>query len=628
MAVTARSPLHARNPASSRAPAARHRLLFWMALAGVLAVVAAGYRPVLRAQARFLDDDAYLTHNRLVRDPSWSSAARFLREVLEPSTVEGYYQPLTMISLMADYRLGGRPEDLRAFHRTNLLLHLANTALLALLVRQLLQRSGPALAVALLFGLHPLTVESVAWLAERKTLLATCCVLAALNLHVRHARRGGWRIWAAALLAYVLALLAKPISTPLPLLMLVLDAWPLRRFGRRAVIEKLPHLAIGAMAAAITIISQARTITTPAAPAMDWLQAGLLLGHNLVFYLGRWLWPADVYWFYARPAELWPAPGVVAGVIGTPLLAICAAVSLRWTRAIAACLLFYFIALLPSLWLVGTAGVDVLAANRYAYLPLVGLMLLAAWLLGRAWDAGRMARARRLARAAILGALALAAILEFTIVRRALHEWRDSYTLYAALVQREPNAPVLHNGLADALADRGDLEPAVAQYRQALALRPDYAEAHANLAVAYMTRGTPGAAIAHAAAAARLKPKSPKSWYNWGTALLMCDQPAEAAPRLRKAAQMDPEFARAHANLGVALLQTGAAAEAVDSLRRAAALSPGYVDAWFNLGFALERAGRPAEAQAAFEAVLRLDPQHVEARAEPARLTANRQDGD
>ena len=204
----------------------------------VCAAVCVTHWPVLSARALTFDDEQYFTENVLVQKPGIESAKRFLGEVLKPSTVAGYYQPLTMISLMIDYRLGGREGDLLLVHRTSLILHIMNTALLIIFVYHLFGVPWAAAAGGLLFGLHPMTVEPVAWISERKTLLATFFSLWSLIFYVRFARSGDLKVYFGCMTAYILALMSKPTSVPLPILMLLLDFWPLRRLNKRAVWEK------------------------------------------------------------------------------------------------------------------------------------------------------------------------------------------------------------------------------------------------------------------------------------------------------------------------------------------------------------------------------------------------------
>jgi len=222
-------------------PAGRSGLRRGLALAAaallVGALVCAIHWPVLHTRALSIDDAEFVTKNPLVRTPGWPSVGRFFGEVLNPSTVRGYYLPLSMTSLMLDYAMGGRPGDPRVFHRTSLALHALNTILILLILYRLFGALVPATLTALLFGLHPLTVEPTAWIGERKTLLATCFALASILGYLQHARGKG-RGWIGASVGlFVLALLSKPTVTLLPVLLLVLDHWPLRSLGRAAVIE-------------------------------------------------------------------------------------------------------------------------------------------------------------------------------------------------------------------------------------------------------------------------------------------------------------------------------------------------------------------------------------------------------
>ena len=198
-----------------KAPKSQGLLLAILTLA-VSTVTFLVYIPALDARAISFDDDEYLLDNGLVQNPSWHSAERFLVEVFRPSTVRGYYQPLAMISLMADYAMGGGPEKLRPFHRTSVLLHVVNTALIVILLYQLVGSAAAAAGIGLVFCVHPIAIESIPWIAERKTLLATFFALASLVFYVRYTKTRGIAAYATSLLACVLALMSKPSATPLP----------------------------------------------------------------------------------------------------------------------------------------------------------------------------------------------------------------------------------------------------------------------------------------------------------------------------------------------------------------------------------------------------------------------------
>ncbi|MEZ6084181.1 MAG: glycosyltransferase family 39 protein [Phycisphaerae bacterium] len=216
------------------------RVVFVGGLLLLCTIVAIVHWPVLSAQALNLDDGDFLRDNPLVQNPSWNSAKRFLVEVLEPSTVDGYYLPVSMISLMGDYAAGGRVGDLHAFHRTALILHILNMVLIAVLLRMLFGHTAAALLTALLFGLHPLTVEPVAWIGERKTLLAMMFALVTMISYVQFTRHRRWYWMVGATLAFLLALLSKPTAVPLPLMLVAMDYWPLQRAIKRSIVEKIP----------------------------------------------------------------------------------------------------------------------------------------------------------------------------------------------------------------------------------------------------------------------------------------------------------------------------------------------------------------------------------------------------
>jgi hypothetical protein len=350
--------------------------------AGVGAIAGVVHAPVLDARALTFDDGQYVTHNKLVQDPSWESTRRFLTEVRKPSTVDGYYQPLTMISLMLDWARGGSAENLRPFHETNLALHIANTILLMVLLWSLFGGVWPAARAGLLYGVHPLTVEPIAWVGERKTLLTTFFALWCLVLHVRFARSGWWWVYGASFAAYVLAVLSKPTSTPLPLLVLLLDVWPLRRFSSRAVAETSPFFCVMAAAAIVTVWSQWAGVGLAVRHEFEALDYVLIGCHNIVFYLLKMVWPVGLTQVHPFPSLELSDPVMAVGIGGTIAIAAAMLVSLRWTRAAAIGMLMFGVMLAPTI-----LNADYswgIASEKYVYLPAIGLMVLVAWAIGRA----------------------------------------------------------------------------------------------------------------------------------------------------------------------------------------------------------------------------------------------------
>ena len=513
-------------------------------------VVLVVHLPTLSVRATSFDDQQYLTRNVLVQNPSWDSAGRFLTEVLEPSTVTGYYQPLAMISLMLDRAAAGRPDTLFAFHRTSLFLHVANTVVVTVLLYLLFGRLYIAAAVGLLFGLHPMTVEPVAWISERKTLLAAFFSLSSLIFYVRFARSRDWKCYLGCSAMYVLALMSKPSSIPLPLLMMLMDYWPLRRLKWQAVREKMSLFALGGIFAAITLISQGRTGTVELPTQYDLWRIPLILCHNIIFYLYKILWPVGLASHYAFPKPVGLADTMVfTGLIGTCALIPLLVLSLRWTRAALTGWLIFFLALLPATGVIRFT--NTIAADRHVYLPSIGLLMVLTALLSWLYPA-TSAITPSVKRVAITIIVLVLAGAEALGTRLYLGHWRDSVSLYQHMLTVSPDAAPVHNNLAIALQAHGKFEEAEHHYRKALRINPHHAFALNNL----------------------------------GNALLAQDKLAEAIRHYQKAIATKRDYANAHSNLGVALAKGGWSDLALAQFRKAVRLNPNAPNfltrlAWF-----------------------------------------------
>jgi Flp pilus assembly protein TadD len=533
-------------------PAATVLLLL---ILGVVAATLIAHWPALSAQALNFDDHQYLTENPLVRNPGFASAGRFLQEVTKPSTVEGYYQPLTMISLMLDYAAGGRPENLRQFHRTSLALHVANVILITVLLYMLFGQPWVAAMVGLIFGVHPVTVETIPWVGERKTLLAAFFALWCLIAYVRYARRPNWGLYAACLVLYLLALLAKPTSTPLPVVLLLLDFWPLNRLSWRTVLEKVPHLVLAAVFSVITMVSQANTARFDLPGTYAPGHIPLILGHNIIFYLLKFAWPANLSSHYPFPQPLdFSDSMVLAGMIGTCILIPALAISLRWTRAPLTGWLIFFVAILPTMGILGFT--IVIAADKYMYLPAVGLLLILAWVLEKAWMAGDGERRKR-HRATVLVMVVLAAGLLTGATHRYLGRWSTSEELLNYMIGLAPRSPVLYNNRATVLTNKGDYDGAVRDCTKAVELKPDYAEAYCNRGNTLDRAGSYEQAIQDCTRAIQIQPKYAQAYGNRGIALAHLGRVNDAIRDFSSALERDPRLAIIYSNRGLCYTQLG-----------------------------------------------------------------------
>ncbi len=604
----------------------------------VACVVTWVHWPALSAKAISFDDNQYLVDNPLVQTPSRASAGRFLKEVLSPSTVGGYYQPLAMISLMLDDAMGGRPNNLRPFHRTSLALHVINTALVIVLLYMLFGDPWIAAMVGLLFGVHPLTVEPIPWVGERKTLLAAFFALLALIAYVRYVHCGlrtengetkrgesnpqfairnpqsQFKAWyGLSVVCYVLALLSKPTSTPLPVLMLLLDYWPLRRLSRRTVVEKVPFFVIGLVSAVITFLSQQEAGGVYYPGEKSPLRVPFILCHNIVFYLYKMVLPVKLSSHYPFPEPMTLSqPMILVGVIGTCILIPLLLISLRWTRVLLTGWLFFFVAIFPTLGVIGFT--IAIASDKYAYLPSFGILMILAFLLGRVRSLPFFQARFWAPSLVIIGLPVLLASLEAVGTRSYLADWQDSQKLYAHMLALAPDASLLRYNYGLVLVEQGRTEDAIAQYGLALVRNPKYVEAHNNLGLALARQGRIDEAIVHYRKALELKPDQAGVYNNLGTALAAAGRNDEAVVAYQRVLALKSDYAEAYSNLGNVLAAQGRADEAIVHLRKAIELKPNETRVHYNLGNVFAVQGKADEAIQEYRKVLQLNPNYIEAR--------------
>ena len=576
----------------------------------VCALVVMTHWPVLSTKVLFFDDDQYLTGNILVQNPSWKSARRFITEILEPSTVEGYYQPLTMISLMADYAMGGRENYFTPFHRTSLMLHAANTALIIMFLYLLFGHIWSAAAVGLLFGLHPMVIEPIAWIGERKTLLAAFFALWSLIFYVRFTLTANWKLFAACIITYLLALMSKPTSLPLPLLMLLLDYWPLKRLKPKAVLEKIPLLVIGIIFAVITYISQNRTAAVTSPNEYGFAHIILVLCHNIIFYLSKIVWPINLSPFYAFPKPLALSDTMIlTGLIGTCTLIPLLLVSLRWTKGLLAGWLVFFVAIFPTMGVVGFT--NVIARDNYAYLPAVGLLMVLASFLVWLYKTG--SRIKYLFSRLALVAIVLIAAFEVVATRQQLILWRDTVSICEHVLSLTPDVAEVHNRLGTALKFQGKISEAIDHHHKALRINPKSVIALNNLGTALRLQGKLDEAIGYYNRAILVDPRSAEVHNNLANALSQEKKYDRAVTCYRKAIEINPDYLKAHHNLAITFQAMGRFNEALSHYNYSLKLKSNFAPAHYNLGSLLQLLGKNEEAVKHYREALRIDPDFAKA---------------
>ncbi len=591
---------------------ARVRVTALMAFAVAFTLFA--HWPALSARALSIDDDQYLTSNTRVRNPSWESVGRFFGEVFSPTSIAGYYQPLTMTSLMLDYAAAGDVNNLRPFHRTSLTLHAANTALLILLLHKLLGNSWVAAMVGLLFGVHPMTVETIPWVGERKTLLAAFFALWCLIAYVRHARRGGRRAYAACLALYVLALMSKPTAVPIPAVLVLLDFWPLRRLSLRALLEKVPFLIVAAVSAIVVVISQ-RHQELAALSSLSTGQTLLLICHNLMFYPWHMIWPVQLSSFYAFPEDISLSNGLllaaVAVTLGTTAVLL---ISLRWTRALLTGWLCFICLLAPTL--LNKSYSPCVAWDKYAYLPAVGLLLTLAWALERVWSRA----GGRTGRTVLMGIVLVVATLLVIGTRGQLRHWRTTRALCDYTISVSPRAYSFYHHRGNLRREMGDLDGAYADYTQAIDLCPNYAGAYSNRAIVLASKGDYDGAIADCTQAISISPRLAAAYGNRALAFQGKGDWDAAIRDCTVAIELNRMDASAYNNRGTAYARKGESERALADLRAAARLEPNQPAYRRNLGNAFLLRKDFLHAIAEYGRAIALDP--ADASAYSARAAA------
>jgi tetratricopeptide (TPR) repeat protein len=650
---------------------------FLLSLA-LCALVVLAYLPSLRNGFVNFDDRPFVYENSHVQQGLSAASIGWAFRTIEGS----FWHPLTWLSFMVDRQLFG--QEPWGFHLTNLLFHAANTVLLFLALRRMTGAAWRSAFVAALFGLHPLHVESVAWVAERKDVLSTFFWMLAMLMYARYAgqskvqspesiaaeeaaassiqgaesairsssspdatspvARHASLYYALALAFFICGLMSKTMVVTLPLVLLLLDWWPLERVRADVrppglkpwlvlLLEKVPFLSASLVFGALTLYSQGTTGALRGVadyPLVLRAQNAML---SCLQYLEQAVWPVGLAVYYPYPAAS-PAWIVLLGMALLALVSVLAILARRGRPYVAVGWFWYLVTLLPVSGLIQMGGQS--HADRYTYVPLVGVFLLAAWGaadLARRWRHGRPALA--LAAIAIIGALIPA-------TRRQVSYWKDSETLFRHalavtrdndLAQNNLGAALLGKGRLDeaidhlreavrlapartearinlgiALSRQGKLDEAAAQLQAALSLAPNTALGHSGLGDVLSAHGNPDAAIGHYREAIRLAPGDATAHHNLAVALTLQGSTNEALGELREAIKLAPELGAARGKLGAALGKMGRLDEAVTELQEAVRRSPTDADAHCGLGDALLAKGRLEEAIAEYQEAVRLAP--------------------
>jgi protein O-mannosyl-transferase len=576
---------------------------------------------------------------------------------------DGHWIPLNKISHMLDCQLYGLKPG--GHHLTNVLLHAATAILLFLILQRMTAAAWRSAFVAIVFAIHPLRVESVAWVSERKDILSGFFFMLTLWAYIRYVRRAeisGQRsamkklpngpqpltsvdYW-LALLFFACGLMSKAMVATLPLLLLLLDFWPLNRFLRPVpvaaidkkkqmsvfkwlILEKIPFLGL-IIAAGIGLLFSRDRNNVVVAEALKTGQ-GLVphrdfslmvrTGHALLaplVYLKQMLFPAGLAVFYTTSQSV---PRLEMFVTVILLLVISVTVLARWRRQpyLVVGWFWYLIMLAPVIILI-QKGAEV-RSDRYTYLPQIGVYILLTW---AAADLCAGWRHRR-----ILGVGAFSVIVALMICAwKQTTYWRNSDTLWSHTLAYTSDSPLAQNNFGDALLEQGNVTEAIAHFQMALQIKPDYAEALNNLGQALLQKGNVDEAISRYQKSLQIKPSFAMAHYNLGNALFRKGDVDEAIAQFQQALQINPYYAEAHNNFGNALLQKGNVDEAITQFQETLQIKPDFAEALNNLGNALLQKGNVDEAIVHFQQVLQINPSLAEAHNNLGNALLQRGDAD
>jgi Tfp pilus assembly protein PilF len=617
--------------------------------AALIAISLYIYAPVLQYGFLSYDDSPYVTDNAQVRRGLTGPGVLWAFTTGHASN----WHPVTWLSHMLDVQIFGM--NAGGHHFTNLLLHIANSLLLFGLLYRITGAWCRSALVAMLFAAHPLHVESVAWVAERKDVLSTLFWMLTVYAYIGYVKRPRPGRYLAVIAVFALGLMSKPMLVTLPLVLLLLDVWPLNRVrfeaGQKQIWiricrEKIPLFLLVAASSIATILAQSRGGAVQSFEAASLYQRTSNALVSYVAYLGQMLWPRNLAAFYPyKTVSIWLVAASALGLIAVSILVV------RLSRSrpfLFAGWFWYVITLVPVIGLIQVGGQA--RADRYTYIPLIGVFIIAVWgipLIFERWR--RHGIALQAAACILVCALAVGARSQVRYWESELALWEntvlatgDNYFArtnlgfalidggdlragieqYNEALRINPNSPETHNALGTALFEQGKLNAAMEHYAMALRIRPGFADAHSNRGIALARQGNTQEAYREFQKSLESSPENPKISYNFGFFLVNQGRLDEAIPYFRKAVELKPDYAEAFFQMGNIFAGKEMLSEAEAEYNRAIQIRPEYEDAHNNLGIILERQNRINEAIIHFREALRINPNSIRAKENMNRVLA------
>jgi tetratricopeptide (TPR) repeat protein len=565
------------------------------------------------------DDDLFITNNLNVQAGLTSESISWAFTTL----TTGNWYPVTWFSHILDYQLYGL--NAKGHHLTSLFFHIANSLLLFLVLFRMTGAIWQSAFVASIFAFHPLNVDSVAWISERKNVLSTFFWLLTMWAYIRYAEKSTIKKYGLVLLFFALGLMSKSMLVTLPFVLLLLDYWPLGRLkleqergdkkitekhrGKksetlRLVLEKIPLFLLTAGLSIVTFLSQKIGWTVQSQDLLS-LQARLTNAMvSYLEYLGKMIWPEKLAIFYSHPGN---ALAVWQGILCGMVLVSITIISIRLIRKapyFAVGWFWYLGTLVPVIGIVQVGNQAM--ADRYAYVPLIGIFIIVAWGVPEL-----ISKWRYKEKVLSISVGIIIFTLLITTWRQVSH-WKNNITIFKHAIRvtdkKYPSFALVHNNLGIALVAKQKNEEAISHYKMAIKLKPDYASAYNNLGAVLFAKQKNEEAISHYKMAIKLNPDLAKAHNNLGVTLVAEGKIEEAISHYKMAIRLKPGFAVAHYNLGITLVAEGKNEEAISHYKMAIKANPDYADAHYNLGVLLFNEKMTEEAIDYFKEAIRIRP--------------------
>jgi protein O-mannosyl-transferase len=557
------------------------------------------FLPSLTNDFVYWDDDSYVVKNPDIKGFTLHNVANIFS-----SSYIGNYQPLTMLTYMAEFSL--IKSNPAAYHCTNLLLHILNGLLVFALIYSLSMSYLISLLVALLFAVHPLRVESVAWIAERKDVLSSFFYLLSLLFYVRFSKNGSRKYYWFCAVSLLCSLLSKPMAVSQPFVLLLIDYLRHKKIVKRSIVNKMPFFIIAAVFTVIALLTQnvAKPISEYA--SLSALQRICVPFYGLVFYLYKSIAPLHLCALYPLQTPL--DGGMNLRLLASLFLVIGIAATIwRFRTSFPALVfgsLFFLITALPILQIVPLGGTIV--AERYTYIPLIGIYFVFATLVGFVKEKFINNRGLKIL---LTAGVSMGIVILASLTLERCRVWKDGFSLWNDVIAQYPVAIAYYErGIVNNV--HGNHDHAIEDFNQAIRLNPHYFEAYDNRGFAYSCKGDHDRAIEDHTAAIKLNPRDALAYNNRGLAYKARKDYGRAVEDFTDAIGLDPKYTQAYNNRGVTMSVKGDYARAIEDFTMAIALDSRYVDAYYNRANTLFYTGDYDLAIKDYTRTIKVEPAH------------------